>query len=167
VKRHNKEEKEGGKEGDKKLGGLKTCHRNAKANSMTTEDDEVEATIELVPRHNKSKKKPTSTSSTTSNNDDDNSKSILEESNLDDGKAKTKDKGDEDNDIIEIDEKAIKFKEMLEVHNRVHRHIGQDIGPMHVPISIAKVAKIAKALKCDFHSRTQIFLTLHYMKKLL
>jgi hypothetical protein len=86
---------------------------------------------------------------------------------LDDGKVETKEKGDEDNDIIEIDEKAIKFKEMLEVHNKVHRHIGQDIGPMHVPINTAKAAKIVKALKCDFYSRTQIFMTPHYMKKLL
>jgi hypothetical protein len=57
VKRHSKEEEEGGEEeGDKKLGGSETCHRKVRAKSLTAEDDEVEATVELVPRHNKSKK---------------------------------------------------------------------------------------------------------------
>ncbi len=118
MKRHSKEEGEGGKEGDKKLGGSETCHRKVRAKSLTAEDDEVEATAELVPRHNKSKNKPASTSSTTSDSDDDNSKSISEESNLDDGEVEAKEKGDEDNDMIEIDEEAIKFKEMLEAQNK-------------------------------------------------
>ncbi len=113
MKRHNKEEREGGDKGGKKLGGLKTCHKKVRANSLTTKDDEVEIIAKLVPRDNKSKKRPTSTSSTTFDNDDDNSKSILEESNLDDGEVEAKEKGDEDNDMIEIDEKAIKFKETL------------------------------------------------------
>jgi len=119
VKRHSKEEEEGGEEEeDKKLGGSETCHRKVRAKSLTAEDDEVEATAELVPRHNKSKKKPASTSSTTSDSDDDNSKSISEESNLDDGEVGAKEKGDEDNDMIEIDEEAIKFKEMLEAQKK-------------------------------------------------
>ncbi|CAK9864351.1 unnamed protein product [Sphagnum jensenii] len=92
--------------------------RDVRAKSLTAEGDEVEATAELVPRHNKSKKKRASTSSTTSDSDDDNSKSISEESNLDDGEVEAKDKGDDDNDMIEIDEEAIKFKEMLEAQNK-------------------------------------------------
>jgi len=94
VERQNKKEEKGGEEGNKKLGGSKTYHKKVRTNYLTIQNDEVEAIVELVPRHNKNKKKPTSTSSTTSNNDDDNSKSILKESNLDDGKVEAKEKGD-------------------------------------------------------------------------
>ncbi|CAK9214276.1 unnamed protein product [Sphagnum troendelagicum] len=128
LSRRKKLEDDEEEEGEK-LGVAEMHHGKGRAKSLTEEDDEEVEAGEWSPRH-KSKKKPVASLLTMSDSDD--AKSPSEESNSD-GEMEAEEKGDEDNDdVVEIDEEAIKFKEMLEAQKKAAGG-GLDIEPMVGP----------------------------------